>query len=195
MPARSWKPWRARRTVTLAVGAGIVATGALAGWAAGPALASGHSPAGKGHHQAGHTGDHKHPARKLPVIGNPTNLDLEPVVHASKGKPPKKLEVKNLVAGTGATVNSSSTVSVVYVGANYRTGKDFTQTTWTSKRATTFPLSGVVRGFAEGLLGMKVGGRREIVIPPSLGYGDHNYGPIKAGETLVFVVDLKAVSG
>ena len=129
------------------------------------------------------------------MVGHAKDLKVEPVVHGSKGKPPRKLEVKNLVLGTGATVKSSSTVSVVYVGANYKTGKDFTQATWTSKQTAAFPLSGVVPGFAEGLVGMKVGGRREIVIPPKLGYGDRSYGPIKANETLVFVVDLKGLKG
>ncbi len=132
-------------------------------------------------------------APKLPVIGNATDLDREPVVHATKGKPPDVLEVKNLVLGTGAAVTSSSTVEVVYVGADYSTGKDFTQVTWTDHRTLSFSLGDVVRGFAQGLIGMKVGGRREIVIPPKLGYGDHSYGTIKANETLVFVVDLKGV--
>lgn len=137
---------------------------------------------------------HKHHSQ-LPVVKHASTLATEPVVEATKGKPPKKLEVKDLVKGTGPTVTMSSTVKVVYVGASYKTGKDFTQQTWVAKKATTFPLSGVVRGFAEGLVGMKVGGRREIVIPPKLGYGNQNYGPIKANETLVFVVDLKAVTG
>lgn len=188
-----------------AAGAAAVMIGlAGVGWSGGAAWASTHSPAGGPREKAAHASHRRasnrrasHHGRrsKLPVIGNATNLNLEPVVHATKGKPPKKLEVKDLVVGTGAAVTTSSTVSVVYVGANYTTGKDFTQATWTSKRPTTFPLSGVVPGFAEGLIGMKVGGRREIVIPPSLGYGDQSEGPIKANETLVFVVDLKGVSG
>jgi peptidylprolyl isomerase len=140
------------------------------------------------------TAARKHPG-PIPVVRHAGTLATEPVVEPTKGKPPKKLEVKDLVVGTGARVTDSSTVSVVYVGAYYKTGKDFTKATWTSHRATTFPLSGVVLGFREGLVGMKVGGRREIVIPPKLGYGDKKFGPIPANSTLVFVVDLKAVSG
>lgn len=181
-----------RATVVVALG-GIMSVGTLAG--GGVAGASTHSPAGMRHGRSGHASGRKHHGSKLPKIGNAKKLTREPVVHATKGKAPTKLEVKDLVVGTGATVTSSSTVSVVYVGANYKTGKDFTQATWTSKKPTTFPLSGVVQGFAEGLVGMKVGGRREIVIPPKLGYGDHHYGPITKNETLVFVVDLKGVSG
>ncbi len=183
--------WTLRSRV-VAIGAAGAVLGVLGvGWSGASAWASSRSPAasqGRSGLQVAHRG----PA--LPVIGNATNLKLEPVVYASKGTPPKKLEVKNLVVGSGAVVTSSSTVKVMYVGADYKTGKDFTQATWAEKRPTTFPLSGVVRGFAEGLIGMKVGGRREIVIPPSLGYGDQSAGPIKANETLVFVVDLKGVS-
>lgn len=116
-------------------------------------------------------------------------------MRAGKGKAPKKLLVKDLVRGTGTAVGPSSTVDVTYVGANWKTGKDFTQATWSTGKPTSFPLSGVIAGFARGLVGMKVGGRREIVIPPSLGYRTTATGPISAGETLVFVVDLKGVSG
>lgn len=190
---RRWsKSFRGRNAVA-ALGSAVLLVGAA--WGGGSAAAA--SRTGAGRHLGDHVvaRSHRHHGPKLPVIGNATNLEREPVVHRSKGRPPKKLEVKDLVEGTGATVTMSSTVRVVYVGANYRTGKDFTKATWASKRATTFPLTGVVRGFAEGLVGMKVGGRREIVIPPKLGYGDKNYGSVKANETLVFVVDLKAVSG
>ncbi len=82
-----------------------------------------------------------------------------------------------------------------YVGADYTTGKDFTSTTWTENRPTSFALTTVVPGFSQGIVGMKVGGRREIVIPPSLGYGSHGSGSaVKPNETLVFVVDLKGVT-
>lgn len=189
MHPKAWKAVRARRAAAAVVGSALALSGV--GWSGGPAWAAGRVPA-KTHHGAV---GHKHRGSKMPAVGNAKNLSVEPKVHRSKGRAPKKLEVKDLVVGNGATVTMSSTVSVVYVGASYQTGKDFTQATWASKRPTTFPLSGVVKGFAEGLVGMKVGGRREIVIPPTLGYGHHHYGPIKPNETLVFVVDLKGVSG
>jgi len=172
----------------LASAALVVVTGSAE--AAATARSSQHSHPHAHHKRHGR----RHAGPRMPVVTNATDLSLEPVVHRSRGKPPTTLEVKDLVVGTGAAVTMSSTVSVVYVGANYRTGKDFTQATWTSGHPTTFPLSGVVRGFAQGLVGMRVGGRREIVIPPRLGYGDHHYGPIEPGETLVFVVDLKGVT-
>jgi peptidylprolyl isomerase len=119
---------------------------------------------------------------------------VEPVISAGVANPPTRLVTKDLVVGTGATATSSSTVVVKYVGADYSTGKDFTSSTWTNDKATSFSLHTVVPGFAQGIIGMKVGGRREIVIPPSLGYGASGSGStIKPYETLVFVVDLKAV--
>lgn len=205
MHARHGSPVRARRLAAMGV-AGLLSLAGVA-WSGGTAWAASHSPAHhpKGHHHASprdvhHTHrkdrkDHKHHAPRLPEIGNATTMSAEPVVHATKGPRPRRLEVKNLVVGTGAAVTRASTVTVKYVGANYATGKDFTAATWTSGRATTFPLSGVIPGFAEGLVGMKVGGRREIVIPPRLGYGRSAQGPITANETLVFVVDLEGVKG
>ena len=98
------------------------------------------------------------------------------------------------MVGTGKTAVASSTVVVKYVGADYTTGTDFTSSTWTSGQPATFPLSTVVPGFKQGIVGMKVGGRREIVIPSSLGYGAKGSPPvIKANETLVFVVDLQSI--
>ena len=131
----------------------------------------------------------------IPVVGNATNLSAEPVVHADRDKPPDRLLTKDLVRGSGAAATTTSTVSVKYVGADYRNGEIFTSSTWATGKAATFSLTKVVPGFAEGIAGMKVGGRREIVIPPALGYGSTASGPIQKNETLVFVVDLQAVSG
>lgn len=130
----------------------------------------------------------------LPAISHATTLSKEPVIHAGKGKAPTKLETKDLVTGTGTVVTQTSTVSVKYVGANYKNGKDFTVQTWQTGKPYAFALDTVVPGFAEGLIGMKVGGRREIVIPPALGYGTDHTGTIVPNETLVFVVDLIGVS-
>jgi peptidylprolyl isomerase len=130
----------------------------------------------------------------LPAIGHAKDLSAEPIVHADKHKPPSKLLVKNLVVGTGATATRTSTVKVKYVGADYTNGKDFTATTWQHGQSTSFSLDQVIPGFSQGITGMRVGGRREIVIPPKLGYGNSAQGPIKANETLVFVVDLQGVS-
>ncbi len=134
-------------------------------------------------------------AAKVPAVATPTDLTTAPVVSPGTPPPPTTLVTKDLVVGSGPTATKSSTVLVKYVGADYTTGKNFTTQTWTSGKPTSFPLDGVVPGFAEGIEGMKVGGRREIVIPPALGYGaSGSGGAVGPNETLVFVVDLKGVS-
>jgi len=125
----------------------------------------------------------------VPAVADPTNLTVAPVVSPGTPPPPTKLVTKDLVVGTGATATASSTVVVKYVGADYTTGKDFTANTWTNNQTATFPLSEVVPGFSQGIVGMKVGGRREIVIPPALGYGAQGSAPaIKPNEVLIFVI-------
>ncbi len=125
-------------------------------------------------------------------MSNPTNLSKEPLPAPDRATPPSTLLRKDLVVGKGAVATASSTVVVRYVGASYSTGKVFDGSTWQSGPAT-FALANLVPGFAQGVTGMKVGGRREIVIPPALGYGSQGGGPIAPNETLVFVVDLLGV--
>lgn len=131
-------------------------------------------------------------ASAIPPVANATNLSKEPLPAPGSATPPTSLERKDLVVGKGAVATPSSTVVVKYVGANYNTGKVFDGSTWQSGPAT-FSLSQLVPGFSRGVTGMKVGGRREIVVPPALGYGSQGGGPIAPDETLVFVVDLLAV--
>lgn len=130
----------------------------------------------------------------LPAIGKATNLTMEPTISKDTAAAPSSLKTQDLVVGTGATAVASDTVVVQYVGADYTTGADF-DSSWSRGMPSTFPLSGVVPGFAQGIVGMKVGGRREIVIPPALGYGPNGQPPaIGPNETLVFVVDLKSIA-
>ena len=133
-------------------------------------------------------------ATSAPKVVNGTNLNKAPVVKPCKKPAPTKLVTKDLVVGTGATAATGDTVVVKYIGANYANGKDFTKGTWTAGKATSFSLSEVIPGFAQGIEGMKVGGRREIVIPWKLGYGASGSGPIGPKENLVFVVDLKSIT-
>lgn len=129
-----------------------------------------------------------------PTVAHATDLSVQPVISPDASPSPSKLVVVDLVSGTGAVATTSSTVEVKYVGADYSTGVDFTSSTWTTNRPATFSLRDVVPGFREGIVGMEVGGRREIVIPPSLGYGPTGQPPtIKPNETLVFVVDLVGI--
>jgi len=99
----------------------------------------------------------------------------------------------DLVTGIGAAAVASSTVKVQYVGADYTDGKVF-DSSWSRGQPIDFSLSGVIPGFAQGIVGMKVGGRRELVIPPALGYGSQGSPPaVGPNETLVFVIDLIGV--
>jgi peptidylprolyl isomerase len=131
----------------------------------------------------------------LPAVTNATNLNEKPSVAPGKPPAPTTLQTKDLVVGTGTAATMNNTVSVRYLGVNYADGKEF-DSSWASQgsQPVDFPLSGVIPGFAQGIVGMKVGGRRQIVIPPSLGYGSQGSGPVQPNETLVFVVDLVKVS-
>jgi hypothetical protein len=132
-------------------------------------------------------------AANPPAVSGATDLKKEPVLGPGTTPPPTSLETKDLVVGTGATAAASNTVNVQYVGADYTNGKDF-DSSWSRGQPSSFPLNGVIPGFAQGIVGMKVGGRREIVIPPALGYGATGQAPaVSPDETLVFVVDLIAV--
>lgn len=119
----------------------------------------------------------------------------KPKVTVPNGAPPKSLETKDLEEGTGAEAKAGDVVSVQYVGVNYKNGKEF-DASWSRGEPFTFTLGAgeVIPGWDQGVEGMKVGGRRELIIPPELGYGSTGAPPaIPPNETLVFVVDLEAV--
>jgi peptidylprolyl isomerase len=121
--------------------------------------------------------------------------NTKPKVAVPKGKPPKKLVVKEIEEGTGATAKAGDQVTVQYVGVNYKTGKEF-DSSWSRNEPFTFNLGAgeVIPGWDEGVAGMKVGGRRELIIPPELGYGEAGSPPaIPPNETLVFVIDLVGI--
>jgi hypothetical protein len=134
----------------------------------------------------------------LPAITGGTDLTKKPVLSAGTGEP-SGLVVRDLVAGTGPAVSPTATVKLKYVGALFTNGTQF-DSSWGRTGAdgpdtASFSLGGVIPGFGQGLVGMKVGGRREIVIPPALGYGANGTGSIPANSTLVFVVDMVATNG
>ena len=114
-----------------------------------------------------------------------------PTVVVPTGAPPSQLESADLITGTGATAEDGDKLTVQYVLATYSTHK-VVQSSWTSQ---PFPFTlgegQVIPGWDQGVVGMKVGGRRELIIPPALGYRDESPGPgIAANDTLVFVIDL-----
>ena len=116
----------------------------------------------------------------------------KPEVDPHLGDAPTDLEVTDLSEGDGAEAKAGDTVSVHYVGVAHSSGEEF-DASYNRGAPLTFRLGvgQVIQGWDTGVLGMKVGGRRRIVIPPHLGYGDRGAGgAIKPGETLIFVVDL-----
>lgn len=114
-----------------------------------------------------------------------------PTVNVPAGTPPTTPELTDLITGTGAAAKMGDKLTMQYVLATYSTRK-VVQSSWTSTPfTTTLSTTGLIPGFAEGAVGMRVGGRRELIIPPSLGYGAQSPGTgIAANDTLVFVIDL-----
>ena len=113
-----------------------------------------------------------------------------PAVSKPVGDPPATLVTKDIIVGNGATATSASTVTAQYVLMSWKSGAVL-QSSW-SQGPATFPLSAVIPGWQQGIPGMKVGGRRLLVVPPALGYGTAGSGPVGPNETLVYVVDLTA---
>ncbi len=119
-----------------------------------------------------------------------------PEIDPPEGDPPAELEVTDLVVGDGDEATPGRNVSVHYAGVAFSTGEEF-DASWNRSQEFRFGLGQgqVISGWDQGVTGMRVGGRRRLVIPPHLAYGDRGAGGVIApGETLIFVVDLLAVS-
>ncbi len=126
----------------------------------------------------------------------PPQLASKPAVQVPKDCSTKQLVKKDLVTGTGQAAQAGQTVTVNYVGVLCSTGKEF-DSSWKRNQPFTTPLTpgSVITGWVQGIPGMKVGGRRELIIPPTLGYGKQGSPPtIPPNSTLVFVVDLLSVA-
>ena len=123
-----------------------------------------------------------------------TDLTSKPGVPKPEGTPPDELITDDVVVGDGTAAKSGDHVAVHYVGVSYSSGEQF-DSSWDRGAPFDFPLGAgrVIKGWDFGVAGMREGGRRTLVIPPSLGYGPRGMGPIKPNETLVFIVDLKKV--
>ena len=113
---------------------------------------------------------------------------LAPTISSPSGTPPATLVTEDVIIGSGKVASSDSTLTVHYTLMAWSTG-EIVETSWSGQPAQ-FPLSGVILGWQQGIPGMAVGGRRLLVIPPDLGYGEAGGGPIGPNETLIFVVDL-----
>lgn len=130
-----------------------------------------------------------------PKQAKPETSKSKPKVTVPSGSPPKQLEVKDIEVGSGPTAKAGDVVSVHYVGVGYGSGEEF-DASWDRGEPFPFQLGAgmVIQGWDQGVSGMKVGGRRELIIPPELAYGEAGSPPaIGPNETLIFVVDLLAV--
>ncbi|MFJ2440352.1 MULTISPECIES: FKBP-type peptidyl-prolyl cis-trans isomerase [unclassified Streptomyces] len=118
----------------------------------------------------------------------------KPEVDFPGGEPPKDLQIRDIWEGDGAEAKAGANVQVHYVGVAFSTGEEF-DASWNRGVPLPFRLGAgqVIKGWDQGVQGMKVGGRRELIIPAHLAYGDRGQGPIEPGETLIFVCDLIAV--
>jgi peptidylprolyl isomerase len=129
----------------------------------------------------------------VPEVDHGTDLSMAPVVHAGTAPEHNGLVGADLVVGDGEMATSTATVRIHYVGALFANGKVF-DSSW-GRGPTSFGLHQVIPGFSQGIVGMRIGGRREIVIPASLGYGAAGAPPvIPPHATLVFVIDLLGIT-
>jgi peptidylprolyl isomerase len=130
-------------------------------------------------------------AAGLPAVT--ANAGEAPTITPPTGDAPATLQTQDIIVGTGTEVLPTSTLTVHYTLMTWSNGS-LVESSWSGGQPATFPLSGVIVGWQEGLPGAKVGGRRLLVIPADKGYGPNGSGPIGPNETLIFVVDIIAVS-
>jgi peptidylprolyl isomerase len=133
------------------------------------------------------------------TVSGASNLDGAPDVTSRQAETVDQLLYLDLVTGSGPAATPDASVTVQYVGVLYSDGTKF-DSSWDRGQPAQFSLNQVVTGFAAAIGGtsgvppMRVGGRRLMILPPDLAYGSQGQGPVPGNATLVFVVDLKAVS-
>jgi peptidylprolyl isomerase len=138
-------------------------------------------------------------AQAVPGVTLPpqtSDINVKPVIPKPTGQPPAALQVRDVVQGNGKTAESGDTLSVQYVGVSWSTGQQFDSSWDRGKQPFNFKLGAgkVIPGWDQALVGMRRGGRRELIIPPSLAYGPQGQPPsIGPNETLIFVIDLQKV--
>jgi peptidylprolyl isomerase len=134
-------------------------------------------------------------AQKVTPSGSEADIHKRPKVSKGQGAPPKKLIVQDLIVGKGAPAQTNDQLQVQYVGVLFKTGEEFDASWKGSKQGPPFPFAlgqgQVIKGWDRGLVGMRVGGRRKLIIPASLGYGSSGSGSaIPPNAALIFDVDL-----
>jgi peptidylprolyl isomerase len=172
-------------TLTLLLGAGIAACGgddsSSAETAATPAATDTPTP------QAGNVDEI--------AAGITKNTSKEPKIVTPKGDPPSQLVIKDVVKGKGPKAKPGDTLTMMYAGYSWSNGQKF-DASWDRGQAFPFQLGAgmVIPGWDKGMVGMRKGGRRLLIIPPDQGYGPQGSGPIGPNETLIFAVDLKKLN-
>jgi peptidylprolyl isomerase len=115
----------------------------------------------------------------------------KPTITLPGGPPPEDLVVVDIVEGEGVQVPAGATVTTHYVGVSWANDGQQFDASWDRGTPIQFPLAGVIQGWADGIPGMRVGGRRLLVIPPAKGYGAQSPTPaIAPNDALVFVIDM-----
>jgi FKBP-type peptidyl-prolyl cis-trans isomerase len=122
-----------------------------------------------------------------------TDMTAKPELDAPEGPAPTELEIVDIVVGEGAEAMPGATVDVHYLGVEYDSGDEF-DSSWSRGQSINFPLRSLIAGWQQGIPGMKVGGRRKLVVPAHLAYGPAGGGHRLSGQTLIFVIDLLGVS-
>jgi peptidylprolyl isomerase len=115
----------------------------------------------------------------------------KPVIEPTLGPEPTELVIEDITVGDGDEATPGGNVEVHYLGVTFE-GEEF-DASWNRGESIEFPLNGLIRGWQEGIPGMKVGGRRKLICPPMWAYGPAGGGHRLSGQTLVFVIDLLAV--
>ncbi len=117
----------------------------------------------------------------------------KPEIEFPVGDAPSELVIRDIVLGDGPEATPGAKVEVHYLGVDFATGEEF-DSSWNRGESIEFPLRGLIQGWQDGIPGMKVGGRRELVIPPELAYGPAGGGHQLSGRTLIFIIDLLGVN-
>jgi len=117
----------------------------------------------------------------------------KPEVEFYEGAEPTELVIIDIEEGSGAQAAPGATVEVHYLGVDFESGEEF-DSSWSRGQSIQFPLQGLIKGWQEGIPGMKVGGRRQLICPPHLAYGPVGGGHRLCGRTLTFVIDLLGTS-
>jgi peptidylprolyl isomerase len=125
------------------------------------------------------------------MVGMSTPLE-KPTVEFPGGEPSADLEILDIVVGEGSEAKPGDVVRVHYVGVEFHSGEQF-DASWDRGESIEFPLNGLIAGWQEGIPGMKVGGRRQLTIPPEKAYGPAGAGHRLSGKTLIFIIDLLGV--